>query len=101
MTKEERKAAFKSLITIELSHIPSEEHDLIWGSGQFFEYWTESGPNNKKLRFEYERTFEITRRYATWKRNHNRWNVNKPVKTQETFFEKALNKINSLQNGIN
>lgn len=35
----------------------------------FFEYWTEHGFRDKKMRFEKENTFGIGRRLATWKNN--------------------------------
>lgn len=35
----------------------------------FFEYWTESNPNGKKMRFEMQKVFDINRRMATWNKN--------------------------------
>lgn len=34
----------------------------------FFEYWTEHGENDKKMRFEKEKSFGVSRRLATWKK---------------------------------
>ena len=34
----------------------------------FYLYWTESNENGKKMRFEMEKTYELPRRLATWKR---------------------------------
>lgn len=36
---------------------------------KFFEYWTERSPDAKKHRWEFERTFDITRRMRTWSGN--------------------------------
>lgn len=44
---------------------------------EFIDYWTESGDNDKKLRFEKEKVFDINRRIKTWMRNQEKWNVNK------------------------
>lgn len=33
---------------------------------EFFEYWSEHGDNDKKMRYEKEKSFGITRRLATW-----------------------------------
>lgn len=33
---------------------------------EFFEYWTEKSANGKKLRFEGEKFFDVSRRLATW-----------------------------------
>ena len=35
----------------------------------FCDYWTESKPNGKKMKFELQQTFDIARRLATWSRN--------------------------------
>jgi hypothetical protein len=40
---------------------------------KFFDYWTEHGINDKKMRFEKERTFGIERRLSTWSANENKW----------------------------
>ena len=34
----------------------------------FFEYWTEHGEKDKKMRFEKEKSFGISRRLSTWLR---------------------------------
>ena len=40
----------------------------------FFNYWTEHGENDKKLRFEKEKTFGIKQRLSTWyNRNPNQY----------------------------
>jgi len=36
----------------------------------FFDYWTERGDNDKKMRYEKEKTFGISRRMTTWKKNN-------------------------------
>ena len=35
----------------------------------FSDYWTESKPNGKKMKFEMQKTFDIGRRLKSWKRN--------------------------------
>lgn len=35
----------------------------------FSDYWTESKPNGKKMKFEMQKTFDIERRLKTWNRN--------------------------------
>lgn len=37
---------------------------------EFFDYWTESNPNGKKMRFEMQKVFEIKKRLATWNKNN-------------------------------
>ncbi len=44
----------------------------------FYDYWTESNPNGKKMRFEMQKVFDVKRRLATWKRNESNFSVSKP-----------------------
>lgn len=36
---------------------------------EFIDYWTEHGPNDRKMRFEKQTSFDIKKRLARWKRN--------------------------------
>ena len=38
---------------------------------EFFDDWTEHNENGKKMRFEKEKTFEISRRLARWSKNNS------------------------------
>jgi hypothetical protein len=40
----------------------------------FFEYWTESGDDDIKCRWEKEKSFAISRRLSTWKKNISKFN---------------------------
>lgn len=42
----------------------------------FFEYWTEHGANDRKMRFEKEKTFGINRRLSTWFKNADNFKPN-------------------------
>jgi hypothetical protein len=42
----------------------------------FYEYWTEHGDNDKKMRFEKEKSFGINRRLGTWFKNVNKFQHN-------------------------
>lgn len=48
---------------------------------EFFEYWTEPNQANTKLKFEMEKTYDISRRLNTWIKNNERFNVTKKVGT--------------------
>jgi len=98
MTKEERKENFRLQCIAELKDetiLDQKEHVIMLED--FIDYWVESSDWDKKLRFEKERTFGIRRRFATWKRNHEKWN--KP-KDKTSFFEQAFNKFNNASNQI-
>ena len=36
---------------------------------EFYEYWTEAKPGGKKMRFEMEKVFDVSRRLKTWAKN--------------------------------
>lgn len=39
---------------------------------EFFEYWSESNLEGKKMRFEKESVFDLNRRMNTWLKNNNK-----------------------------
>jgi len=47
---------------------------------EFCDYWTESSPNGKKLRFEKEKVFSIPRRLTTWDKRTNHGQPKLPTK---------------------
>ena len=60
---EERKKDFsKSLALFFNKYDPNDLKD-------FYGYWTEHGANDKKMRFEKEKSFGLQRRLATWMKN--------------------------------
>ena len=90
MTLKERIEAFKHLVNITLFDIDIQDDKLLWGDGQFFEYWTEHSHNAKLARWEKEKVFDVKKRFATWKRNAEKWDK-KPIQ-KSTFVEKVISK---------
>lgn len=41
----------------------------------FAQYWLEKSARGRKFRFEKEKTFEISKRYANWERNQKKFSV--------------------------
>ena len=41
---------------------------------EFYDYWSEKNPNGRKMRFEKEKTFDISRRLKRWNKNQKNWN---------------------------
>ena len=70
-TIEQRKEKFAELLQ---AFEPEFGINMI---NDFFNYWTEHGPNDRKMRFEKEKSFGLTRRLATWKRNQERYEANR------------------------
>ncbi len=54
---------------------------------EFADYWTEHGVKDKKMRFEKQKSFGISRRLVTWEKNNENWNVNKTNKTKKSNYE--------------
>ena len=53
---------------------------------EFFHYWTELNTNEKKMRYQSQKFFEIKRRLITWKKNQNNGQTNKQA-TQPSLRE--------------
>lgn len=73
-TLEERKYDFNT--NVAKMGLDGYQYDLL---KEFMDYWTEHGENDKKMRFEKEKSFGIKRRLATWKKNSKKWDNNKPT----------------------
>lgn len=59
----------------------------------FFEYWTEASPGAKKMRYEKEKAFDVSRRLKTWKRNSKKFDTNGTDKpTTEDKIREYLNR---------
>lgn len=75
-TIEDRKSQFKELLSPFL-----EKYGRII-LNEFFSYWTEHGVNDKKMRFEKEKSFDVGRRLETWFNNQKKWEQNGQSKQQ-------------------
>lgn len=73
---EDRKTEFKNSLSTFLNNYSK---DLL---NDFFKYWTEHGEKDKKMRFEKEKSFGISRRLETWKRNQEKFDSKKIEKKQ-------------------
>ena len=56
--------------------LPKEQTDLL---ESFCDYWTESNTGGKKMKFEMQRTFQISRRITKWIKNNKEWNKDKII----------------------
>lgn len=86
-TKEEKKGGVKnSHPKKSISERASDFKTQIWNIAKgtdyedveklkaFWEYWSEHGENDKKMRFEKQTSFDIKRRLGTWWRNDKKFN---------------------------
>jgi len=62
-TIEQRKADFLILVN---ETLPAENKERL---KSFIDYWSEYSPNAKKMRWEKQDAFDISRRMGTWKKN--------------------------------
>lgn len=93
MTLEERIQDFQYCVACDLHE---EDRQMVL---DFSSYWTEHSPRSKKFRAELEKVFNVKRRFATWKRNNEKWN--KIVNPKPTFKETAIQKQLNLNDLIN
>ena len=55
----------------------------------FCDYWTESNPNGRQLRFEKQNVFDINRRLRTWiKRNNNASDETELIKKEQVVEQR-------------
>lgn len=62
-TLEDRKQAFYNAL---ISYLDKYDKKMI---REFFDYWSQVNEGGNKMHFEKQKTFEISKRLATWKRN--------------------------------
>ena len=53
---------------------------------EFYLYWTEPTLNNKKLKFELEKTFSLDRRLNNWSKNASKFGTALPQNEQNKFW---------------
>ena len=53
----------------------------------FFRYWTEHNPDGKKMRFEMEKVFDISKRLKTWSNNENKFRKAVGISEREKRLE--------------
>ena len=87
-----RKLTFsQSTSNIFDSDFPNDKHHL----DDFVDYWTEHGDNDKKMRFEKQKSFSTTRRVKTWiKNNFNNNNHGESKQNKQTAISIGLNNPN-------
>lgn len=56
---------------------------------KFFLYWTEHGINDKKMRFEKEKSFCVSRRLSRWRENQSKF---EPKQSRSEYINQELNK---------
>lgn len=69
---EDRKTDFKNKV-YEIMIVEGIDINL---TKEFFNYWTEPNQSKTKLKFELEKTYDISRRISTWVKNNEKFNNN-------------------------
>jgi len=81
---EERKSKFYVSLSLFVNEYPKKM------LREFYDYWTEHGVKDKKLRFEKEKTFGIEQRLRTWyNRNPNQYDQDHDPNPPEYYIAKA------------
>ena len=71
-----RKAEFTNSLSLFLDKNPNKYSKDLYRD--FFNYWTEHGKNDKKMRFEKEKSFSLAARLRRWKSNQEKWLKSNP-----------------------
>lgn len=80
---EERKSKFYAALSIYVNEYPKKM------LRDFYDYWSEHGEKDKKLRFEKEKTFGIEQRLRTWyNRNPKQYDQNNDPNPPEYYLAK-------------
>ena len=80
---EERKSKFYAALSIYINEYPKKM------LRDFYNYWTEHGEKDKKLRFEKEKTFGIEQRLRTWyNRNPKQYDQDNDPNPPEYYLAK-------------
>jgi hypothetical protein len=72
---EDRKLEFRDKLH-EIMIVESVDKNMV---KEFYLYWTEQNQSNTKMRFELEKTYDITRRLSTWIKNADKFSTNKNI----------------------
>jgi hypothetical protein len=64
--------------------LPTPHPDII---REFSDYWSEKNEGGKKMRWEMQTTFDITRRLKKWISNQKEWNIKPSTKFQYEDFK--------------
>jgi hypothetical protein len=81
---EERKSKFYVSLSLYVNEYPKKM------LREFYDYWTEHGVKDKKLRFEKEKTFGIEQRLRTWyNRNPKQYDQDNDPNPPEYYIAKA------------
>lgn len=83
-TLEEREKVFMDKVS---SHLDSYPKEML---RSFFDYWTEKNEGARKMRFEMQKVFDISRRLKTWHNNEKKHNNGKGITAKG-----SLDRLNS------
>ena len=76
---EERKLQFGKLLQ------PFKDKYSVSILKDFYEYWTEHGLRDKKMRFEKEKSFGVARRLSTWSKNQSKFDPKSKENKREQY----------------
>lgn len=62
----------------------------------FFDSWSESNPNGKKMKFELQKTFDISLRLSKWKQNEIDWAKDKQPKFNNTSAKVSIKEFTGI-----
>lgn len=90
-TIEERKIEFTEKLSV---FVGQYEKDVL---NNFYSYWTEKNENGKKMRFEGEKYFDVSRRLSTWSKNEKKFKNGKTGITASQSRQQRIDELSQLE----
>ena len=66
----QRADAFCELLQTKWLGLGGDQYLMTSEKIKFFDFWTEHGDNDRKMKFEKQKSFDVSKRLATWKGNN-------------------------------
>lgn len=87
-----KKEEFKTGV---LTHSNKYPNELL---NEFISYWTEKSPNGKKMRFEAQKFFDVSKRLTTWQKRNNNYGNKQTEWEQYNISERQHARLKLLYN---
>jgi len=84
---DDRKRSFYNSLK---NYLPEYSKGLL---REFYEYWTEHGPKDRKMRYEKEKSFDVSRRLKTWSANQKKFGKVDTSDEDKNLYLHVMNQI--------
>ncbi len=90
-----KKKFINEVLLVNSNDIILDDTDVYNSNGSsFIEYWSEHGPNDRKMRFEKEKSFDINLRLLKWKNNKSKFSAQSGKEPMSSYAKKYPEQFN-------